>query len=209
MTTPDAATHAETLDGRERLLAAARAEIAETGLAHLSLRSIARRAGVSHAAPTYHFGDRAGLLTAVAAEGFTALAVALDHASAEAGGPSLRVLGRTYVAFGLAEPALFDLMFRSGELHADDPALRAAQADSLALLSRTAPDAGAKVPGDIVSPLTLVSWAFAHGLVALTRDGALQALAQSADTGQLVDHLIDVLDQALSGTPTPPSTPAR
>jgi AcrR family transcriptional regulator len=48
--------------------------IAEDGPGALSLRDVARRLGVSHAAPTHHFGDKAGLLTAVAAEGFRLLA---------------------------------------------------------------------------------------------------------------------------------------
>ena len=54
-----------------RCLAAAEAELAETGIERFSLRSVAKRAGVSHAAPAHHFGDTGGLLTALAAEGFT------------------------------------------------------------------------------------------------------------------------------------------
>lgn len=60
-------------DLRRALLEAAAAEIAEVGPSAISLRSIARRAGVSHAAPAHHFGDRAGLLAAVAADGFRRL----------------------------------------------------------------------------------------------------------------------------------------
>src|SRR5215204_1073569 len=61
-------------DVREALLAAARAELVEHGRAAISLRAVARRAGLSHASPKYHFGDRSGLLTVIATEGFHALA---------------------------------------------------------------------------------------------------------------------------------------
>src|SRR5918995_2060808 len=79
------------------LLEAAVEAIDESGPAALSLRDLARRAGVSHAAPAHHFGDKAGLLTALAIEGFNRLADALD-ASREATG-SLLESGVTYVRF--------------------------------------------------------------------------------------------------------------
>src|SRR6266702_4843210 len=67
-------------DLRRVLLQAAVEAILESGPATVSLRDLARRAGVSHAAPAYHFGDKAGLLTAVAADGFWRLADALREA---------------------------------------------------------------------------------------------------------------------------------
>jgi AcrR family transcriptional regulator len=69
---------------RGALLAAAREELTAKGTSGISLRAIARRAGVSHAAPKHHFGDRAGLLTALAVEGFRRLLVALEHAASTA-----------------------------------------------------------------------------------------------------------------------------
>ena len=65
---------------RQAILAAAIDALTESGPARLSLRELARRAGVSHAAPAHHFGDKAGLLTAVAAQGYTLLADALTAA---------------------------------------------------------------------------------------------------------------------------------
>jgi len=62
------------------LLDTATQAILEVGPAAVSLRDLARRAGVSHAAPAYHFGDKAGLLTAVAVDGFERLAAALREA---------------------------------------------------------------------------------------------------------------------------------
>ena len=72
---------------RAALLAAAEAELAETGIERFSLRSVAKRAGVSHAAPAHHFGDTGGLLTALAAEGFTRF-LATQHAR-EAAAPQV------------------------------------------------------------------------------------------------------------------------
>jgi AcrR family transcriptional regulator len=198
MTTADPS--ASPPDGaRMRLIAAARAELVEQGLAGLSLRGIARRAEVSHAAPKYFFGDRAGLLTAVAADGFTRLSAQLRVALAESG-PQLGSLGRAYVHFGLEHPALFELMFRPDELHREDPGLRAAQAESIGLLASATPvlEVSTVLPEGTPPAMALVSWAFAHGLVALVRDGAMQDLAAGADVLTLADELVGVFDRATS-----------
>jgi AcrR family transcriptional regulator len=175
--------------GRAGLLAAAHAELAEHGRSAISLRAVARRAGVSHAAPKYHFADRAGLLTAVATDGFDALFEALRQVLPTGGAPTMAVLadlGRAYIDFGLAHPALFDLMFRPSELHVDDPELIRAERAAIGLLSATvdrltppsrAPGAAADAP----SALALSSWALVHGLVVLTRDGALGGIAGLTD----------------------------
>jgi AcrR family transcriptional regulator len=184
--------------GREGLLAAARAELAEHGHAAISLRAVARRAGVSHAAPKYHFRDRAALLTAVAAEGFLALAAAIEQAvdaaasDAEDGSPDtgrqLAALGRAYIDFGLANPALFDLMFRPSELHPEDPALQLAQREATRVLASTAVRLVPSVSNASgTPPLALVSWALVHGLVVLTRDGALAGAAGSTDPQAAAD----------------------
>ncbi len=171
--------------GRGALLTAARAELVEHGRAGISLRAVARRAGVSHAAPKHHFGDRAGLLTAVATDGFDALTAAL-HAVLPTDGPptptTLADLGRAYIDFGLTHPALFDLMFRPSELHVDDPDLRRAERAAIGVLSTTVDQLvpAGRVPGtapDAPSTLALSSWALVHGLVVLTRDGALPGIA--------------------------------
>jgi AcrR family transcriptional regulator len=164
----------------------------------VSLRGIARRAEVSHAAPKYFFGDRAGLLTAIAAQGFTELTDRL-RAVADAGGPDLGALGRAYVHFGLEHPALFALMFRPDELHPDDPKLQLAQAESIGVLASamTLIDVGGDQPEGVPPLMALVSWAFAHGLVALVRDGALQNIGAGTDGGALADDLIAVFDRVV------------
>ena len=177
--------------GRAALLAAARAELAERGRSAISLRAVARRAGVSHAAPQHHFGDRAGLLTAVATDGFDALAESLRRVLPADGSASTTVLadlGRAYIDFGLSHPALFDLMFRPSELHAGDPDLVRAQRTAIGFLSATVDRLAtpARAPGtaaDAPSALALSSWALVHGLVVLTRDGALSEIAGVTDPG--------------------------
>ncbi|NRB03591.1 MAG: TetR family transcriptional regulator, partial [Rhodobacteraceae bacterium] len=64
-------------DLRAALIEAGLQELEATGTEAFSLRKVARRAGVSHAAPAHHFGDVTGLLTALAAEGFRRFVVAM------------------------------------------------------------------------------------------------------------------------------------
>lgn len=190
--------------GRHALLAAARAELVEHGHAAISLRAVARRAGLSHAAPKYHFRDRAGLLTAVAADGFRLLTAELEPAS------SLADLGRAYIDFGLAHPALFDLMFRPSELHPDDPDLTAAQQRSVDRLSEVVTELGHASPlagaGQGSPPAAaLMSWAFVHGLVVLTRDGAMTAATRAVAPQQavsLVHALTDIFNDAVAASPS-------
>jgi AcrR family transcriptional regulator len=195
---------------------ATRAELAEHGHAHVSLRAVARRAGVSHAAPKYHFEDRAGLLTAVATEGFDALTVALEAALEAGEGWPVAALGKAYIDFGLANPALFDLMFRPSELHPDDPLLVAAQAGALGALASAVHDiSGPPASPDDVAELALTSWALVHGLVVLVRDGALRAAAGApgpAAGAELAHRLADVFTDLVvasvaAGSHPPASSP--
>jgi AcrR family transcriptional regulator len=160
---------------RLSLLRAAREELIEQGHAAVSLRAVARRAGVSHAAPAHFFGDRAGMLTAVATDGFTALAQALHGAteSAASGETRLAALGRAYVEFGLANEALLDLMFRRSELLPDDPELIRAQRSALIPLTTAVTDVANADPTE----WSLLSWAVAHGVVTLAREGVLTRIA--------------------------------
>src|SRR3954451_3549792 len=98
-------------DLRRALLDTALEAVAEQGPATISLRDVARRAGVSHAAPTHHFGDKAGLLTALAVEGFDQLAKAL--ATSRLASNSFLELGVTYVRFAVTRRPLFEVMFRT------------------------------------------------------------------------------------------------
>ena len=161
-------------DLRRAVLAGALAEIEEHGPAGISLRSIARRAGVSHAAPAHHFGDKAGLLTALAAEGFTLLADELDRTRAAGGG--VLEAGVGYVRFAVAHRAHFAVMFQPELLNSSDPELRSAQdrasgALGSAVATVQEPDrrgADTRIAG-------LSAWSIVHGFATLWVSGALPA----------------------------------
>src|SRR5688572_9370497 len=146
-------------DLRAAVLAAAGKMIEKEGLAGLSVREAARRAGVSHNAPYRHFPDREGLLAALAAEGFSDLGEALDKRTG-------RELGEAYVRFALERPQRFQLMFggqlaleRHGQLRAQAQAMSERLAKAFAGLGSDASYAAA------------AAWSLVHGLAQLIVDG--------------------------------------
>ncbi|MEV3990299.1 TetR/AcrR family transcriptional regulator [Streptomyces sp. NPDC049837] len=145
-------------DLRRAVLAAALDVIGTDGPAALSLRDLARRAGVSHAAPAHHFKDRAGLLTAIAAEGFDLLADALARAA------DLREAGVRYVRFAMDHPAHFQVMFQPGLHRPDDPALLAARTRAGDRLREAVADA---VDTDEPRLAGIAAWSLAHGFATL------------------------------------------
>jgi AcrR family transcriptional regulator len=153
-------------DLRRVLLEEAVASLRESGPAALSLRDLARRAGVSHAAPAHHFGDKRGLLTAVAAEGFRRLAASLG-ATYEATRDFAEV-GVAYVRFAVEERPYFDVMFRPDLYDPDDPELVAARwASGAALYGPAATVSEAPVEAGIAA------WSLVHGLATLGLAGNL------------------------------------
>jgi AcrR family transcriptional regulator len=159
-------------DLRRALIDEAIAAIERDGPAGLSLRELARRAGVSHAAPAHHFGDKTGLLTAIACEGFDLLATELDAAFARTG--SFLEVGVAYVGFAVRHRSHFEVMFRPELLRADDPALVAARERSRAALYgplRSVPQA--EEAGSLQAGIA--AWALVHGLATLYLEGNLPA----------------------------------
>jgi AcrR family transcriptional regulator len=152
-------------DLRAALLKAAEEELTERGMEGFSLRSVAKRAGVSHAAPAHHFKDAKGLLTALAAEGFRAFLAA--QARREGLAPpdprsQLVAAGLGYVDFALARPTLFRLLWQSDRPDFDDPDLGpAARAAYQHLIDQVA-FAGGRSTSDEAAV-----WAIAHGLADL------------------------------------------
>lgn len=145
--------------------------IDEDGLGALSLREVARRLGVSHAAPTHHFGDKAGLLTAVAAEGYRLLAEDLRRAY-ERTGEFLEV-GVAYVRFATRHRAYFEVMFRPELYHEDDPELTEARKQSSSMLY--GPLEGDSGSGRQVQEAGVAAWSLVHGLATLYLNGNLPA----------------------------------
>ena len=146
------------------LLDAAVQAILEVGPAAVSLRDLARRTGVSHAAPAHHFGDKAGLLTAVAADGFRRLAATLREVY-EATGSFLEV-GVAYVGFAVNHRAHFEVMFRPELYRTDDPELVRARGAARALLYPPAADLTNKADAERVGA-AVAAWSLVHGLATL------------------------------------------
>src|SRR5665213_2904063 len=114
---------------RDALLEAAERVLERDGLAGLTLRAVAREAGVSHAAPSHHFGDLTGLVSELAAIGFRQLSAAMTAAGAAAGDTLIeKALARAkaYVGYAQAHPGMYGLMFRTERLDMSRPSLHEA-----------------------------------------------------------------------------------
>ena len=132
--------------------------------AAVSLRDLARRTGVSHAAPAHHFGDKAGLLTAVATDGFRGLAATGE--AYRATGSFLEV-GVACVGFAVTHRAHFEVMFRPELYHPDDPELVQARDASQALLYPPAAEAANRPDGGGDVQAGVAAWSLVHGLATL------------------------------------------
>ena len=154
-------------DLRRTIVTAAIAAIGESGLDGWSLRELARRAGVSHAAPAHHFGDKTGVLTAIAAEGFGLLADALEAAE-----PDFLAAGVAYVEFAVHHPVHFAVMFQPGLYRTDDEAVRTAETRAADVLRKGATAVSTAAAGP--EHTTLAAWSIVHGFAALWISGALR-----------------------------------
>jgi AcrR family transcriptional regulator len=160
------------------LLAAVDEIVRESDVASLTLREVARRAGVSHAAPAHHFGDKAGLLTAYAAEGFAMLRDRMTAARQEPVAPGespLIALGVAYVRFAVDEPGRFTVMFRPEHVHDDDPAYGSAGEEAFNVLVETVAELRTDLePGSVELLLAATgAWSIVHGFATLWLDGNL------------------------------------
>ncbi|MEV5008960.1 TetR/AcrR family transcriptional regulator [Streptomyces sp. NPDC093064] len=162
-------------DLRRAVLSAALEVVQSDGVAAISLRDLARRAEVSHAAPAHHFKDKAGLLTAIATEGFELLAASLATVSADTAG-RLREMGARYVEFALDHPAHFEVMFRPQLLHGHDPELAAAKERASRALHSGVEDLPAGRRGPDSRRTALAAWSLAHGFAALQLSGSLPVM---------------------------------
>ena len=172
-------------DLRSALIEGALAILRNEGLEALTLRGVARHAGVSQAAPYRHFADRRALVAAVAEEGFRRLqATMLERMQNAQGRNSLKLVAKAYVEFGLANPAEYRVMFGPEVAITDDlPTLRETGRGVLGFVAegiRQAQGAGLVGPGDPWL-MAVATWATLHGLVTLTLDGQTAGVAPSVD----------------------------
>ncbi len=189
---------------REALLQAALELVREQGPSGVSLREVARRAGVSHAAPAHHFSDKAGLLTALAIDGFIRFAESQRQA-AERGGsdPLLRFAwtGWAYVMFAVEQRAHFELMFRPELLRKGDAALAHASRSAYEQLLGVVRDAiGGEPTPETLALRATSAWALAHGLATLWLDGNLGAYAGLSDLDALARNVFGVPPAASPGS---------
>ena len=184
---------------RTALLEGAESILNTQGIGGLTLRAAAREAGVSHAAPTHHFGDLSGLLTALATTGFTRLRERLDEGIAAAGdgaGARITALGRVYVGFARNSPGLFQLMFRSERLDWCAPDLSQAAEAAFELLALDEPDGETGSPEGLHRfTIATTRWSLVHGLATLLVDGRLGPLVNKAhgDIDAVIEHVLDRL----------------
>ena len=182
------------------MLKAAERVLERDGLAGLTLRAVAREAGVSHAAPTHHFRDLTGLVSELAAIGFRQF----DAAMAEACGPDLaypaRGLARAkaYVAYAQAHPGMYGLMFRAERLDYSRPSLHEAAEASFSRLATAI--AASRHEHIEQEALTLEqaaaiarAWSLVHGFTTLMLDGRLEDILRRLPEGTSVETLLDTM----------------
>ncbi|QHA08144.1 TetR family transcriptional regulator [Streptomyces broussonetiae] len=171
---------------RERLVDVGVELLAAEGLSALTLREIARRAGVSHGAPRRYFPTHLELLSAIARRGFADLADRVGTAPGPGTDPRARVaaLARTYLEFALDRPGMYELMFRHDLLESGHLGLRDT---SLPLFELLAGLVGEVRPEADAREVAGALWANLHGIAQLWRWNSLQLAVGGKDFGPLLD----------------------
>ena len=181
-------------DLRSTLLDKVERIIREQGVAVVSIREVARRARVSHAAPAHHFGNKSGLLTAFAVQGYERLAETVEAAVASSGATTppdvLAAMGRAYVTFAVDNPEHFGVMFPGESLDQQDPAYIAASDrcfGPLIDIVRRAEREGYLM--DDPMQVAASAWSLVHGLASLWLSGRVQARTGAADAAAIADDI--------------------
>ncbi len=173
-------------DLRRVLLTAAEEELSERGVEAFSLRGVAKRAGVSHAAPAHHFKDAQGLLTELAAVGYRRFIEAQERRQQDAAKDAesqLAASGLGYIDFATANPALFRLMFSSERPDKAAPVLSAGAdaafeklVNDVAQVSKTDPHCDQRAMTDVAA-----AWTIVHGIADLLIADRLGRISFLAD----------------------------
>ena len=190
-------------DVRTSILEASIALMNEGGLGSLSMREVARRAGVSHQAPYHYFTDREAILAELAGDGFDRL---YDYMVSAIGlarntiGDKNRAMGEAYIRFALNNPEVFRLMFRCEMVDLVRYPEAKAKADLCFQLVATT--LGVNVTVDKKSPEmapVIACWSMAHGLATLMLEGKLgEAFGDTMDqreaaAGRIIGYYADRL----------------
>ena len=185
---------------REALLQAAERVLERHGLSGLTLRAVAREAGVSHAAPTHHFGDLTGLVSELAAVGFRQFNAAMASACDAAATPLERALARpkAYVAYAQAHPGMYGIMFRTERLDYSRPSLHeAADASFSGLANAIGAMRQEQISRDTMTleqaAAIARAWSMVHGFTMLLLDGRLEDILGRLPKGTTAEQLLEAI----------------
>ena len=185
------------------LLQAAERVLERDGLAGLTLRAVAREAGVSHAAPTHHFGDLTGLLSELAAIGFRMFNVAMVAARDSETLPMMKALAnaKAYVAYAQAHPGMYSLMFRNERIDMTRPSLHEAASAAFQGLANSAGASGAETLSLDQAAVIARNWSLVHGFTMLLLDGRLKDIQHKLPDGTTPGQLLDAMMRAAVARP--------
>lgn len=187
---------------RAALIDAGAGLLNDVGWSGLTLRACAARAGVSHAAPAYHFGSLVGLRTALASEAFRQFhQTILEHTdrAAPTRAERLRAAGQGYIAFARANPGLFHLMFGPAELdHGDDTLNEARRAAYEQLGENVSAYLSETGSAETDRQLRLSVWSMVHGYALLHLSGQLEKPGMAGTEEALLDDMLAVAEQYAS-----------
>jgi len=175
-------------DLRAAILTEAARLVAERGADQVSLRELAREAGVSHAAPAHHFTDRRGLFTALAAQGFALLAAALAEAR-----PRFLDAALAYVQFAIEHPGHYRVMFDKSLLDSSNRELADAEAAAGAELSRGVASLPNRHAQADPAGAQLAAWSLVHGFSMLWLNDAVNARVKAGDPMATVERIATML----------------
>jgi AcrR family transcriptional regulator len=179
------------------VLAAAVSIVASSGPDDVSLREVARAAGVSHQAPYHHFKDREGLFAAITEEGFSLLADSLHMSQS----PTRESMFVAYVQFALRHPGHFRVMFRKDICNLEKYPDTLIQADRAfgVLADFVATTLGESASVDEIRLTTTYMWSVAHGLATLLLDGPLEKkIGDIPNVDEFVMNVARLATRALS-----------
>jgi AcrR family transcriptional regulator len=179
------------------LILAGRRILEKEGPTALSLRAVAREAGVSPAAPYHHFKDKGDLLAAVASEGWQELGEAIGKARGEATEPrhGLSQIGFAYVTFARANPNLYRLMYDTACDMADMPAHAKDDSSGWGQVRASLLAVGMDPTDEMELKLaTIAAWCAAHGVAEMVGFKEFEPLKQAlggedALVRAILDHL--------------------
>ena len=193
---------------RDALLEAAERVLERDGLSGLTLRAVAREAGVSHAAPTHHFGDLTGLVSELAAIGFRQFNAAMTAAGSTGTAPLEKAMARAkaYVTYAQAHPGMYGLMFRTERLDMTRPSLHeAANASFAGLAGAIGASRHEQISEEALSleqaAAIARAWSLVHGFTMLLLDDRLSDILRRLPKGTDAETLLDAMLKSTVGRP--------